>query len=315
MGTPFECDIAEYMRTTIYEIPGPFIEGDSPPPLCVVDDSGFTAWVTTDPAGLLKGHAPSDHWNVDPGLPKALQGWLERPGNSPRQRVFVVIQIKEDLESFPATHGQCIKTEDDGIEKLFIVECVDANNPQPDERTRRINSLLTAIRAGFGTTTGLQRSFDSRCFRTTDGRCLYPLSLEGTATLQVARPFSGDDVRTKVDSCRALFEKIEAGIGGQSAAGRAPLRQDFGPRLEDLTEALQLDPSIDDAYQRLWYLRLWDRLNEFGKTTRLQIENNRDLKEEKDHRNLIAHRGVDRIDGKLLSSLQTKAFGIIKAKL
>ena len=94
----------------------------------------------------------------------------------------------------------------------------------------------------------------------------------------------------------------------------------FGKRLEELTEALQLDTSTDDSYLRLWYLKLWDRVEKFGKgcRPRLQLLLSNDpnnLRDEKNHRNDIAHRGVEKIDTKLLQSFQKKIFRIIKSKL
>ena len=63
-------------------------------------------------------------------------------------------------------------------------------------------------------------------------------------------------------------------------------------------------------------MQLYDRLEKFGQQCRprLQLGNQEDLKVEEAHRNLIAHRGVDRIDGSLLRSVQTKAIRIIKRK-
>ena len=99
--------------------------------------------------------------------------------------------------------------------------------------------------------------------------------------------------------------------GGQQ--GRRP---DFGVSLEELTEALQLDETRDNAYWRLWYLQLYNRLEKFGRQCRpgLQLGHQEGLSDEGDHRNLIAHRGVDRIDGTLLRSIQTKTIDIIKRK-
>ena len=79
---------------------------------------------------------------------------------------------------------------------------------------------------------------------------------------------------------------------------------------------MQLDDTRDHAYWRLWYLQLSDRIEKFGEQCRprLQLGNQEGLKDEYNQRNLIAHRGVDRIDGSLLRSIQTKAIGIIKWK-
>ena len=46
---------------------------------------------------------------------------------------------------------------------------------------------------------------------------------------------------------------------------------------------------------------------------KLQLLNDQDLKNEKQHRNDIAHYKVDALDWEMLRSLQKKVFGILKA--
>ena len=48
--------------------------------------------------------------------------------------------------------------------------------------------------------------------------------------------------------------------------------------------------------------------------TETSTRQSRRLRDEYSHRNLIAHRGADRIDGTLLRSIQTKVIGILKDK-
>ncbi len=95
-------------------------------------------------------------------------------------------------------------------------------------------------------------------------------------------------------------------IGGKS-------KGKFGIRLESLVEALQLDPSLDEAYLRLWFLRLYHWADRFGKTCEWQLPNR--LPEVKDHRNNIAHRGVEKLDKRLLASFQKSLFGIIRDRI
>ena len=117
----------------------------------------------------------------------------------------------------------------------------------------------------------------------------------------------------RAGAAAALAIKIDKSMQTSDSGvqkGRGPA---FGVCLEELTEALQLDETRDHAYWRLWYLQLCDRLEKFGKQCRprLQLEQG-GSKDELGHRNLIAHRGVDRIDGRLLRSIQTKAIAIVK---
>ena len=79
-------------------------------------------------------------------------------------------------------------------------------------------------------------------------------------------------------------------------AAPAPLRQ--------LLDALQLAPLTDDAYRRLWFLRLHDRCRRFLHSCGLKIEEEQAFKKVNDHRHAIAHEGVERIDLRLLEELQ-----------
>ena len=61
----------------------------------------------------------------------------------------------------------------------------------------------------------------------------------------------------KVKPVKTLVAKLENSVEQDTIE---PLRDgvtDFGMRLLELVEALQLDPSLEDAYLRLWYLQLW----------------------------------------------------------
>ena len=239
-------------------------------------------------------------------------------GNDSERRIFVVIQFKEDMRSFLAIAGQCIKREHDGRELLIIADCDDAPAPRPNPRMRTIDTVLSAAKVEFGITEGLETAFDERCYRSDGGDCIYPISIGiSVGGLTVLNPITLEALTARAEATGALAAKIGARIGGASTGGRRGPIPQFGTRLEELTGALQLEPSLDDAYLRLWYLQLWDRLEEFGKACRprLQLLNDPSLEAEKKHRNEIAHRGVDKMDTELLRSFQRQIFRIIKSQI
>ena len=106
---------------------------------------------------------------MDTRFPIALRERCGEHIDESPKRVFIVIQLKEDMESFSAIDGQCIKIEHDGIEELAIVDCADAYTPHPDERTSSINTVLSAIKIEFEITEALEKLFDARCYRTDGG--------------------------------------------------------------------------------------------------------------------------------------------------
>ena len=316
MGTPIQCYLAEYMRTIVYEVVGLFVKESDQATSRVVNNPGLSAWVSTDPVDLLENQDFSVQWNLIPEISQTLQSKID--GHRSRQPIYVVIQVKQDMDCFPAIDGQCIRTETETSEMLFIAKCMDAAYPEPDERGRDINTLLTSIRAEFGVTEPLEKQIDSSCYRTTDNRILHPLRAEFNMRPRVDRPMSGKDLSERAESSRTLFEKISRNIEGDVPVGQSRRKRDYGSRLEELTEALFLEPTTDDSYLQLWYMRLCDRLEKFGESISLQVwnkNNNRvpDLEQEKDHRDEIAHRGAEKIDSGLLKSLQAKTFRIIKS--
>lgn len=317
IGADFHCHLVEYMRTIIYRIPVLKVSEPWPPAYTVFHEAGFRASVTVDPFVYLRDQGISDQFEFEDNFQAVLSEKCPSPSSAEGTPLYLVVQFNEDLEPFPAVEGQCRRIPGDGSERFILVECGEPYTPNPNERERTINAVLTAVRGKFGITAGMEPRFNTRCYRADSGECVHPWGIGmGEAVGHVTRPIDATGVLEKAGAAAALATQIEASFqvsGDGTLATRGP---DFYLCLEELLEALQLDETIDHAYWRLWYLQLFDRLEKFGKQCRprLQIGNQDDLKDEKDHRNLIAHRGVDRIDGQLLGSVQTKAIGVINQK-
>ena len=318
IGAEFRCELVEYMRTIVYKVPGLKVTGPKPAAYVMLDDPEFKASVVVDPPAYLKDEGVSDQFHFEDNFEDALSQACPSPMVDSEAALYLVIQFKEDLNSFSAMDGQCRKICVDGAERYVLVECGEPYTPSPNERKRTINAVLTAVRGEFGVTEGMEPCFNTRCYRATSGQCVHPFRVEiSEPTVEVIRPIDGTEVTGKAAAAAALALQIESSRqepDNVSGPGRV---SDFSACLEELIEALQLDDTTDHAYWRLWYLQLSDRIEKFGEQCRprLQLGNEEGLKDEYDHRNMIAHRGVDRIDGSLLRSIQTKAIGIIKRKI
>ena len=317
MGEPFPCHLTEYMRTIIYKIPKFVVREDHFPSVVIQDTPDFRAAVVTDLVTYLKDDDFSDQYDSDASFPSALHEKYGLDCKQSEKHVFIVIQFKEDLGRFPATDGQCIKIEHDGIEELAMVDCGDPYTPHPDERVSTVNAVLSAVRIEFEITDGLEKLFDAPSFRTDDGKWLSRVSVEMSANLSVLTPLALEDFSARSDASKVLVSRLVEGQGNGSWSGQRRRIPDFGTRLDEFTGALQMEPSTDDAYLRLWYLQAWDRLEGLGDAfrPRLQVLNDPSLEAEKKHRNDVAHRGVQRIDWKLLRSFQWEVFRIIKSYL
>ena len=57
IGAYFRCELVEYMRTIVYEIPGLRVKGPKPAACIMLDDPQFKASVVVDPFAYLKDEA------------------------------------------------------------------------------------------------------------------------------------------------------------------------------------------------------------------------------------------------------------------
>ena len=316
-GEPFSCHLSEYMRTIVYKIPRHIVREGHLSPVVVHDTNNFRAAIVTDPLNYVRESDFSDQYNLDVSFSGALQ---EKCGIAPNdfdRSIFVVIQLKQDMNSFPAVDGQCIKQTHNGTGVLRIADCDDAPAPHPNARMRSIGTLLAAAKVEFGITEGIEKAFDEHCYKTDMGDCIHPVNFEVSVGVTVLSPATLEDLTAKAEATRILAARMRASMeGAGEVAGRRRILE-FGTRLEDLITALQLEASLDDAYLRLWYLQLWDRLEKLGDAfrPRLQVLNNPNLESEKTHRNDIAHQGVEKIDAALLKSFQMEIFRIVKSHI
>ena len=317
LGDDFHCYLVEYMRTIIYTIPGLKLSECAYESWLILDEPKFRASVVVDPFAYLKDEGISDQFQFEDNFRKALSEACPSPSSRTAVPLYLVIQFKEDLRRFPAVDGQCRRVLFDGVERFIFVECGEPYTPNPNERKSKINAVLTAVRSEFGVSDGMEPCFNTRCYKEADGRCIHPIRFNvSEPTVQLTSPIETDDVSDRARAARVFVEQIE----GVFQVPHPEFQNAYGPEfhecLEELLESLQLDKTRDPMYLRLWYLQLSDRLEKFGKQCRprLQLGNVESLKDEYDHRNLIAHRGVGRTDDRLLGSIQTKAIEIIKRK-
>ena len=317
IGADFPCHLVEHMRTTVYKIPVLKVKEPKPAACIIFDEPGFRASVVVDPFTYLRDESISGQFEFQDNFKAELSEACPSPVPDSEAPLYVVLQFKEDLDAFPAVDGQCRKIYVAGVERLLLFECGQPYTPNPNERNRTINAVLTAIRGEFAVTGGMEPCFNRRCYRTDDGQCVL-LSRENPRepTVQLTRSIDATQVTNRATAAAALVTQIEKSMQASHGGAQMGRGSNFGVCLEELIEALQLDETEEHKYWRLWYLQLFDRLETFGKQCQpaLQLGNQEGLKDEYCHRNLIAHRGVDRIDGQMLRSIQLKAIDIIRRK-
>ena len=256
MGKPFACQLSEYMRTVVYRVPGLIIREGHLSHIMVEETPDFRASIVTDPQSYLRESDFSDQFDLDVNFPATV---LEKCGNgdsSSGNDIFVVIQLKEDMCSFQATDGQCIKIEHDGIDELAIVDCDDAPAPHPDQRESSVNRVLAAARAGLGVTGEFESVLDRNCYKTNDGKCLHELRVEiGVANLTVLNPLSLEDLAARSEVVRELTARIEEDIEvGDTGGEGKPL----------IVPKVFLSYSWDGAAHKQWVKQFAARLRKDG---------------------------------------------------
>ena len=310
-GTACDCTLDMYFRTIIYGLPRHAVQDEALSPLVLSDSSHFRAAIVVDPVSYLDETDFSDQFRSDRNSANPLRDKLGQVMEDANGRVYIVVQIKQDLDLFPAVDGQCR----DINGELALINCGAPHVPVIRDSTDSINAVLTAIKMELDITDALDKHLDEPIYVTDGGRFVHWLNIQlSSATGSVTHPIGAEDLRAKVAGARVLVDKINQVIAASADhSDMSPeRRQNLSERLAELIDALQLDPTLGDAYRRLWYLRLWNRVEEFGKAPKPRIDVSNILKTEKGHRNDIAHRGVDRADGASLRSLQQKLFGIIR---
>ena len=287
LGEPFACHLSEYMRTIVYRMPAHIVREGHLSPAIVHEIDDFRASIVTDPFSYLSASDFSDQYGLDITFPGALQEKCGIDPNDFDRRIYVVIQFRQDMKSFPAVDGQCFRRESEGTEFLLISDCDDAPAPRPDTRIRTIDTVLAAAKVEFGITEGFEKAFDAGCYKTDKGDCVHPYNIEfRVGGVTVLSPMTLEDLTAKAEATGVLAAQMAASIDGASRSGQRRRIPEFGTRLEDLIGALWLKPSLDDAYLQLWYLQLWDRLEKLGDAfrPRLQVLNDPKLEDEKSHR-------------------------------
>ena len=313
MGIPFTCEISEYMRTMVYRIPGRIIREGHLSPVVLKGTPDFRATMVTDAVAYIREHDFTGQYELDANFAAALSKACNIHEDQSALSRYVVIQFKEDMQSFQAVDGQCIKIEHDGIDELAIVDCDDADMPRPDDRASNINAVLTAVRIAFEVTDSFEEQLDRRCYIATDRTCLYPMSPTFSACLSVENPQALQEVEARAEACRGLVGRITDGIESGRTGGKRRYKPDFAVCLTALIRTLRLGPPSEDPYLRLWFLELYDRAEKFVDTWDGQL--GQDQRDATAHRNDVAHRGVEKIDEKHVKTLQEAIFRYIESRV
>lgn len=310
-GDAYACQLETYYRTIVYEVLNYVLDDELGTPGILHDTSDFRAAMVTDPVDYVTGSDFSDQFRSDANSAYLLRDKLGGFNENARRKLCIVLQLRQGLGAFPVVDGQCRRINGE----LVLINCGEPHVPAIDDRRDPINTLLTAVKMEFDITDGFVKHLDTSICRTDDGDIIHWQNRDLSAAVgTVIRHIGTEDLAKKIAATRGLCDRITQAMTTSPVklALNPKLKRSFPKRLADLMDGLQLEPSHDDAYRRLWYLQLWHHAKEFDRAIKVQVLNRADLTAERKHRNGIAHPRVERADGALLQSFQQKLFGIIR---
>ena len=301
---PFKCYLLEAHRITIYHVPQFFQPAAEDFSAVVLEVDNFRAGVTTSPEDYFEQNDLSGQFAVDPEYRTWVRENCKQGDGTSGRNLHVVLQLRQELNEWPATDGQCWEANLGRGEHLIFADGGVHPVPQFDSKPYWRNAALAAVRIGFDVSGSFEEVADQTSFRATDDRWLDLLRLSvSIPEVSTSTPITADALQEKVQVAKSLayaLKEQSVTPGGNSA----PLGM--------LLKALQLDPLTDDAYRRLWYLQLHDRCRRFLHSQGRKIEHETAFKDVNNHRHAIAHEGIERINLGLMLQLQIRAYEVIK---
>ena len=323
---PAECSITGYCRTSIFEFPGSYLV-ESVTPQRIYSDGGLTAGIASDlPAYFEKGSPGSMHYTIDVSLRARARSTYEKAAaetsSRSQQTVPLFLVVEEHREGTPTTlnRGECFTIDEfrDGEERieggrqgeraLVAVKTIDGSWPDIPPDTHTINVVLAAVKAEQDFAQHIEMRYRCSCFVSTEGQAVYMVVPRiGQPTVRTASRLDSSELRDKADRIASMLQHMVS---------------EAEPATLELFDALLLDKTKDDNYLRLWYLRLWQAVEDAGgHLGHPQLNNVTDVmagkrtpKELKNYRNQIAHWHTGRINYSYASDLQHTAMELLRRK-
>ena len=153
MGLAYACHLDVYLRTIVYGLHLYVAHDEEVSPAILSDSSDFRAAIVTDPLRYLSESDFSAQFRSDKNSADLANDRLDKFADEADRRVFIVVQIRQELDSFSADDGQCRQIG----EELALVNCGEPSVPAICDSTDSINAVLTAVKMKLDITDGLDK--------------------------------------------------------------------------------------------------------------------------------------------------------------
>ena len=328
-GEEFHCTISGYCRTQIFDFPGIDFhpDGDEPHHM-IYSSSSVQANLVSSLVDYFEESTFSNHYTISPSLRYEVSETNEKIKSQQKNRVpvFLVIEELNQLDPVEMKKGECstldeVALQDDKMvpflvggreREKFIIAWHTTGGAWPDlpNNEQWVNMILAGVRVGQQVTDPIRKHLDQSCLVTDDGRFVVMMRPTMSARGSVATSMDSTAYREKVDEISKGIAALEQVIGA--------------PHMVLLFNSMYRDDYMDDVYQRLHYLKLWQSLSEAGRKhldyqgnireDNVVVAGNKTLKELKDYRDSIAHWWVDSIDENFLADLQRTINELMRRK-
>ena len=325
-GQPAECTITGYCRTSVFEYPGSYV-AEHVDHQIVCSHGGLKAVIVSDlPAYFEEQLAESQHYSIDVSLRTGVQDTYEKAveqtnrQDHPKVPLFLVIEEYADVPPTVLNSGECFTIDErrdgkavieggrKGERTLVAFKTTDGSWPDFHADTHRVNIVLAAVKVEQNVTRHIEKRYSCRCFVSREGLAVYPLILRATrASLQVMSRLEAKDIQEKAGRIESVLQAMMS---------------DPAPAAPELFDSMVLDKTKDDNYLRLWYLRLWQAVEDAKthldykqlRNIDTVIAGDRTPKALYDYRTSIAHWYTGKMDISYLNDLQYTAMELLRRK-
>lgn len=326
-GEPAECTIIGHCRTFLFEFPASVLITDELVDHQIIySHGGLNVAVVSNLLAYFEQDSPkSRHYSIDVSLRAGVQRTYENAikqssqSNHPTVPLFLVIQEYSEVSPTDLNDGQCFTIDEClnseamieggrvGERAILAIRTIDAPWPDYHANMHVINVILTAVKVEQNVSSHIKQLYSCSCFVSSEGQAVYTLSPSMSAAGLVVSRLDTSDVSEKAERIGFMLKKMMS--DSESVA-------------MELFDSIVLDETKDDSYLRLWYLRLWQSVEDAGSQLgRPQPWNNDDMiagkttpKELKSYRDDIAHWHTGRINFSYLEDLQYSAMELLRRK-
>ena len=321
-----ECTISGYCRTSIFEYPVSWLI-EPIDHQTIYFHGGFKAGIVSDLPAYFDSHpSESPHNSIDVSLRDGVRRTYEqaleqaRRQTQPNLPLFLIVEEHREFDPTILNSGECFTIDEcrDGValieggrkgeRAIVAVKTSDGSWPDFNADAHAVNTVLAAVKMEQNITGHIEELYSCSCFVSSEGQAVYTLAPTlGPAGAHVVSRLESRDVREKADRLKSMLQAMMS---------------DAEPTVPELFDSLVLDNTEDDSYLRLWYLRLWQAVEDAKKFLGYpQLSNINTVvagkispKELKEYRNEIAHWRTGRIDFQNLNNLQLTAMELLRRK-